>query len=217
MPRKTGTAARLSPHLVLAAALLGLPASAQADEPDGLLGLRLELGAMITYDERQIEGTNQDAKVSRDFGLSTSFTVLYNAWKWFHVGLFVDFDKTFDDVSGTTADAWELDVGLLVRLEPLDWLFFNIGYMPLMLRSDSSRTDLPNTKGATDGTFLGSHTVAFLVGAGVQLELSRHVDLFFKLDYRIRYFVKRGGEDLAGGKEYGGQSFYPYLGAAYTF
>lgn len=39
----------------------------------------------------------------------------------------------------------------------------------------------------------------------------------FRIEYRIRYYTSRGGEDLAGEVVHGTQDITPFVGVAYTF
>ncbi len=200
--------------LVFVGAAPALASSGSEPQP-----LTVEGAAMVLFDERQIEGPGLDAAVSRHLTLSTWAAAYYDVYSGLELGAFVAFDYGFARTAagGPGLDVWELDLGLGVRYRFADIAFVELGWMPLMLRSDDSRVDLPNTAGDTDGLFVGSRSVAWLLGFGVNVPLSDSVALLLRLDYRIRYFVSRGGEDLAGGLEHGGQSIVPRVGVSASF
>lgn len=174
---------------------------------------------MFSYDERQIESPTQDLRVRRDITLHLGGTALFHIFRGFSAGLHLGWDRTFHrgQVDGAGQSAWELWLAIVARYTFGRYFFAQLGYMPLQVRSDETRTELVNTRGENTGLFLGGHRVAWLFGVGGQLPLSERVGLFARLDFRVRYFGTRGGAALAGERELGGISITPMLGAAYSF
>lgn len=191
-----------------------------------------ELALFPFLTEQQIEGPNRDDKLTQDKGLSTAFSFGYAPLEWIEPALWVQFDAgsvrravytLSDPATGTAEEAqlaegsfWALWVALMLRGR-LGPGFVELGYAPLILRHDSLRSDLANTKGETDGVFQGSRSVAWILGGGLSVPVADNFDLTARLQFRIRYLVSRGGEPLANGEETGQMLLWPFIGAHYHF
>ncbi|MCB9525685.1 MAG: hypothetical protein H6702_20270 [Myxococcales bacterium] len=116
-------------------------------------------------------------------------------------------------IQGSSTEFW---TGPLVRGA---WrgLFVELGYGLVGVREDTARTDLPDDRGATAAAFRTSPTVAWLLGVGGQLNVWRTLDVVLRLQYRVRYYTRRGDRPLVGERAHGTQDYTPFIGAAWRF
>jgi len=210
--------------------LLSVPGSAWAQESEELARFAVELAAFPTFTERQVEGPDRDDKLVSDHRLGLVLTGTYRATDWLQVGLylhtdlgstsrtlFVSSDESEEELETVIEGSyWELWTAVFARLT---WraAFFELGWAPLMLRNDTTRTDLPNESGDTDGVFVGSRSVAFLAGLGAMIPIAEKLSVTVRLQLRIRYMVERGGEPIDGEEEFGQMTAWPFVGLAYSF
>jgi len=202
-----------------------------ADPDDEFHRWHMELALFPMMLEQQVEGPDRDDKLTQDATLSTALSLGFAPLEWIEPALWVQFDAgrvrraifSRPDASGATAEEqlvegafWELWVAFLARGR-LGPAFVELGWAPLMLRHDATRTDLPNAKGETDGVFEGSRSVAFIFAGGGSIPVWDNFDITLRLQFRIRYLISRGGEPLAGDEENGQMAVWPYFGAHYHF
>jgi hypothetical protein len=185
-----------------------------------------------TLDMQQVEGPERDDLLVSDWGVTSSLSLTYSVLPWLEPGFHYQSDGGHtrharfsrpDAATGATSETdlvegtyWEQWFTLFARGR-FDPLFVELGWAPLILREDTSRSDLPNTKGETEGLFVGSRTVAWMVTFGGAVPLTSDVDLTLELQYRIRYLVSRGGEPLADEEELGNMMLTPAVGIAHRF
>ena len=91
----------------------------------------------------------------------------------------------------------------------------DVGYAPIGIRSDDARTDLPSTSGNTSDSFETHPTIAWLIALGGTIPIGSTLDIFIKVEYRVRYYNKRSGENLEGDINLGTQSIAPIIGVAW--
>jgi len=193
---------------------------------------RIEGGFTISHFQQQakseIGGPKGDELVNNfEFGLIVTGTYEFN--EYFAVGLFTRFDTGernmamfdgFDEqgrtmvknkVGGSYNEFW---IGLMIRGI---WKQFSldVGYAPIGVRSDDARTDLPSTSGSTSDSFETHPTIAWMIALGGNVPVGETIDVFIKFEYRVRYYDKRGGENLAGNVNLGSQSIAPLLGVVW--
>jgi hypothetical protein len=217
--------------IVSTATLAAVPARA---EPR----VRLDGGLTFSRFEQQVKtevgGARGDRLVEEvSFGYLQALTYRALDWREFSLaaGGFMQIDAgkreaarftTFapdgtPQTSGRIGGAFvELWMGPLVRLE---WrrVFVELGYGWYGARRDDARDDLPDEDGRVSGTLRTSASVAWTFAAGGRIPLSDSVDLALRLQYRIRYYDRRGGAALAGGAVHGTQNFTPFVGIAWCF
>jgi len=118
---------------------------------------------------------------------------------------------TSGEVGGAYQEVW---LGPLLRV---NWqtLFIEGGYGALGLRWDDARDDLPNTSGDTEGPLRTSPTVAWMLAAGGGVPLTEHLQLVLRVEYRVRYYDRRGGEELADAIVHGTQNLSPLFGVSW--
>jgi hypothetical protein len=182
---------------------------------------------MVT--EQQIEGPGRDDKITQDLGLATRLSAAYLLNAFFEAGLLCQVDAGRvrralygrPDASGAApveqlveGSWWELWLVVLVRGR-YGPVFAEVGWAPLILRSDEVRADLPNVAGETEGLLVGSRSVAWMLAAGAFVPLTERLDLSLSLQFRIRYLVARGGRPLANAEESGQMTLWPFLGLSY--
>ena len=208
------------------------PEANGADQQETWDPLHFELAFFPFLTEQQIEGPNRDDKLTQDKGLSTAFNFSYAPVEWIEPALWVQFDAGAvrravytlpDPATGSTEEAqlaegsfWALWVALMLRGR-LGPGFLEFGYAPLILRHDTLRTDLANAQGESDGIFVGSRSVAWILGGGLSVPVADNFDLTARLQFRVRYLVSRGGEPLANDEETGQMLLWPFIGAHYHF
>jgi hypothetical protein len=116
-------------------------------------------------------------------------------------------------IGGTYLEFW---FGPVIQLS---WrmTILEIGYAIVGVRSDKGRNDLPATSGSIDGSFSVNPSVAWLLALGGNVPLDDALDLVLKVEYRIRYYNRRGGESLAGSIQHGTQSLVPLVGIVWKW
>ncbi len=191
----------------------------------------LELAVFPRITQQQIEGPNRDDLLTNDAGISTAFSASYAPIPYIEPGIWVQLDAgsvrravfSRPDENGDTSELQEVDGSywslwmafmLRGRLGPA---FAEVGWAPLILRDDTTRADLPNTKGETDGVFVGSRSVAWILGGGASIPVFDNFDITLRMQFRIRYLVSRGGEPLADEEETGQMTLWPYVGGHFHF
>ena len=195
---------------------------------------RAEGGITFAHFQQQVKqeigGTTGERLVNEtSFGvfLSGSYTIL----DWLSAGVYIRTDigernaarfAGFDslgatqvtgEIGGNFSEFW---TGPFVRAS---WksLSAELGYGVIGLRSDDARSDLPSSSGDTASAFSTSPVVAWVVGLGANVPITENFDLFVKAEYRVRYYVERGSEDILTGVEHGTQSFAPIIGIGYRW
>jgi hypothetical protein len=222
--------------LVSISVLITLPApvSAQDAEREPWELERVRLGASLTYSsfEQQVKsevgGTSvEPLVVERAFGLH--LTAVAKLWRFFRLGIFLQIDAgkrsagRYEGLSATGEPEvtrlaggryWELWLGPLLRFQ---WRFLaaEIGYGLVGARRDHARTDLPDDTGGTDDAFRTSPRIAWHLALAAYAPLHEAVDLVIRVQYRVRYYDRRGGVSLEDGVVHGTQNLTPTIGFAW--
>ncbi|NRA33464.1 MAG: hypothetical protein HRU17_09005 [Polyangiaceae bacterium] len=171
--------------------------------------------------ERLVDSTELNLFGSLSYQLLDSLGVGFYA-QWDHgsreaaqfVGFDADNKAVVESAVGAAYD--ELWIGPMLRAE---WrrLFVELGYGAFGRRWDDARTDLASVSGDTAAALETSAAIAWWIGLGGALPVSSSWDVSFRLQYRVRYYVARNGEELAGQAVHGTQSYTPFIGAVYRF
>jgi hypothetical protein len=193
---------------------------------------RVEGGVTISHFQQQVKRAVGDVRGQRlvnEFHLGLALSGGYRIHEYIHAGMFVRADRgerylarfngfdaqgrtqTKDGIGGTYSELW---IGLLLQLQ---WkqLSLDLGYAPYGSRLDNARGDIPNDDGITDGAFSLHPTIAWLISLGGNFSLVDNLDAVIKIEYRPRYYSKRGGVTLLNDIEHGTQSIVPVFGIAY--
>lgn len=192
---------------------------------------RLDLGLGFHRFEQQVKaeiGGAAGVPIVEESALHLAVDATYNVWRFVRLGLSAQLDvgarhaTTFERiedgapvvaerVGGAYTEFW---LGPMLHLQ---WkgLFARVGYGALGLRTDSARDDLPASDGSTSGILRTSPRIAWWFGLGVYAPIRPHWDLTLRVQYRIRYYVTRGGEPLAQDLVHGTQDITPFLGVSY--
>ncbi|MEZ4467067.1 MAG: hypothetical protein R3F43_22115, partial [bacterium] len=115
------------------------------------------------------------------------------------------------EVGGDFTEIW---TGPFVRAD-YRGLFLELGYGAVGWRDDGARSDLVDEKGKDDKALRTSPTVAWAVGLGAALPVFDALDVVLRLQYRVRYYDRRGDAALADALVHGTQNFTPFFGAAW--
>ena len=202
------------------------------DGPWGAEQFRFDLGGIYTFYTSAVErGTDGDSnrQLVIDSSLGLYGAATYRVWGPISIGLFGQFESgdrqegrftgTFDeDDRAIVGDRfggafWELWFGPLVRAQ-YKGVFAEFGWGLVGLRNDDGRDDLPQEDGGT-GTFRTDPSLAWLVGLGGAIEIAEPIELILRINYRIRYYTTRGGDDLVDGVAHGTQDIVPFVGLAW--
>lgn len=215
-------------HLVLTVACSLLPASAAEARERWRIGG----GLTLSHFEQQVKsevGGRRGERLVEDSEVGLLVAGSYRVWRSISAGIFTQLDlgnrragelAGFDAsgaavvdpaVGGVYAELW---LGPLVRGE---WrrLFLEVGYGLIGIRDDEGRADLPASDGDTDGAFRTLPSVAWTFGLGGSVSLGTRLDLELRLEYRIRYYDRRGGDALADDVVHGTQNLTPFVGLAW--
>ncbi|MCH8080695.1 MAG: hypothetical protein IIA06_13120 [Proteobacteria bacterium] len=193
---------------------------------------RIEGGITISHFQQQVKseigGLKGDELVNNfEFGFIATGT--YEINEFFAAGIFTRFDTGernmaifdgFDEegraevknkVGGSYSEFW---FGPMIRGM---WKQFSldVGYAPVGIRKDDARTDLPSSSGSTSDSFETHPTIAWLIALGGNIPVGSTLDIFIKVEYRVRYYNKRGGENLEGDVKLGTQSIAPVIGVTW--
>ena len=226
--------------IVLAAAAAANPTSAPepVSENTRLWGteqFRFELGGIYSLYTSAVErGTdgesNKQLVVDSSFGLYGAAT--YRVWGPISLGLFGQFESgnrrageftgEFDENDSSKAlvgprtggNYWEFWFGPLIRAQ-YKGVFAEFGWGAVGIRNDEGRPDLPEVDGGT-GTFRTDPGLAWLIGIGGALEIADPIQLILRINYRIRYYTTRGGDDFQDGVAHGTQDIIPFVGLAWV-
>lgn len=175
----------------------------------------------------EIGGMSADP-ILEEGSVGLSLGASYNVWRFIRLGLYAQLDsgsRYYGQFTGLEADGtpivaraggrfFEFWVGPLLRLQ---WrgLFAELAYGAFGIRSDDARTDLPSEDGDTDTAFRTSARVAWSFGIGGYVPVHPNIDVVFRIQYRIRYYTRRGGDSLEGGVAHGTQNLSPFVGVSW--
>lgn len=218
------------------------PAIAHADSPSlAQLGpwgerwdeerFRLDIGLGFHRFEQQVKaeiGGEAGVPIVEESALHLAIDATYNLYRFVRIGLYAQLDvgarhaTTFERiedgapvvaerVGGAYTEFW---LGPMLHLQ---WkgLFARVGYGALGLRSDTARRDLPGADGSTSGLLRTSPRIAWHFGVGVYAPIRPAWDLMLRVQYRVRYYVTRGGEPLAQDLVHGTQDLAPFIGVSW--
>lgn len=193
---------------------------------------RIESGITFSHFQQQIKqavGDVRGERLTNEFELGVLLSGSFRIHQFVHLGIFTRADRgerflarfngfdaqgktqTKDGIGGTYTEFW---IGPIVQLQ---WkqLTFDLGYAPYGTRLDNARGDISNASGSTDGSFSLNPTIAWLFSLGGSFSLVKKLAVLIKIEYRPRYYSKRGGEVLSNNIEHGTQSIAPIIGVAY--
>ncbi len=213
--------------VLLLVAAVALPAAAEKPER-----FRIDGGLTFSRFEQQVKSeiggaTGERLVEQTDFGLA-----LLGSWRFwgpFSVGLYTQLDvgsrgagnfkaldadnKTVieDETGGSYTEFW---MGPFVRAQ---WrtLFLEVAYAPLGIRSDDARADLPTADGDTDTALRTSYSVAWYAALGGGVPVTDALEVVMRLEFRVRYYNRRGSDKLADELVHGTQNWTPFVGVAW--
>lgn len=195
---------------------------------------RVEAGVTFRHFQQQVKaevGQPRGDRLVNEFELGALLSGMYRVHEYLSVGAFVRIDRgerllarfagfdatgrtqVKDALGGLYTEFW---VGPLLHSR---WkqLSLEIGFAPIGVRNDMARTDLPSSTGDTEAAFSLHPTIAWLLSLGANVPLADHLELIVKVEYRPRYYSKRGGNPIVGDIEHGTQSVAPLIGLAWKW
>ncbi len=195
---------------------------------------RLDAGATYSAFQQQVKAEVGDPRGERLVNESQLGFVISGLYKFhdnFQAGLFFQYDrgnrhsarfdgfdaqgaaKTKDKIGGDFSEVW---FGPIVRVS---WKNFFVegGYGALGSRTDEARTDLVSSSGDSTSSFSFHPTIALLAAIGAGVPILSNLDLTVKMEYRLRYYSKRGGLPLQTNIEHGSQNITPFVGVSWRF
>lgn len=230
-PHKADVSAIMFPLLPLILLFFSLPISlqSQSDYP-----LKVDAGITFSHFQQQVKeeiGGARGERLVDETSLGLALSGSYALLQWLDGGIFLRGDvgnriaarfNGFDSAGGTVTTGEvggsfsELWVGSFLRTS---WksLSAELGYALIGTRSDAGRSDLPSTSGDTTSSFTTSPTVAWMITLGGAVPITEQLHFFVEAEYRVRYYVQRGGEDILTGVEHGTQSLAPIIGIRYVW
>ena len=191
-------------------------------------------GLIISHFQQQVKQDVGDPRGERlvyEYELGLLLTGRYEFNDFFSAGIFLrtDFGKReaalydgFDEegktkvknqLGGNYTEIW---FGPEIMLH---WkqIFAEVGYGLIGIRSDEGRIDIPSNSGSTEEAFTTNPLISWLISIGGFVPLSDNLEILLKLEYRNRYYNKRGGEPLIDNIDHGTQSISPIIGVSWNF
>ncbi len=225
-------------HIILVV-LFVFPVTSLAVDDDGRKNSstpwRVEAGFTYRHFQQQVKAEVGDPRGERLVNETEFGMMLFSArevWGPISAGVYLQFDRgnrhaarfnTIDPSTGQTVtedkiggDFRELWVGPYLQVR---WraVFIEFGYGLFGTRSDDARTDLPSASGNTTDAFTFLPSIAWMVNFGGNVELIDRLDIVLRMEYRSRYYDKRGGERFKDDIEHGTQNWTPFVGVAWRF
>ncbi len=193
---------------------------------------RFDIGGTFSTFQQQVKAEIGDPRGERLVNETQAGLVMmgtYSVNEFVSAGLFFQFDRgnrlaarfdgfnsegktiTKNKVGGDYSEVW---FGPFVRL---NWknLFVEGGYGAFGSRNDEGRTDLGSSTGDTTSSFSFHPTIALLAALGAGVQITSDVDLIVRMEYRLRYYTKRGGTPLQDNIEHGTQNITPFIGISW--
>lgn len=194
---------------------------------------RFETGMALSHFQQQVKqkvGDKRGERLVNEFQIGGLISASYKIHDNIHLGIFTRVDRgerflaqfsgfdqsgntlTKNGIGGTYNELW---IGPVVQMF---WkqLSMDIGFAPYGKRQDNARSDIPNIRGNTGDAFSLHPTIAWLIAIGGTFEIIENVQGLIKIEYRPRYYSKRGGAELINSIEHGTQSIIPLIGVAYS-
>lgn len=195
---------------------------------------RLDAGVTASRFEQQVKtevGGARGERLVENSELGLLHMLTYDVWGPLSLGVFQQLDAGSRSASRFTAFApdgtpqVEGEIGgsyLEMWLGPLlrarwERLFIELGYGALGRRHDTARTDLATDAGDTSGAFRTHPTIAWMIGLGGTVPVTEALSVALRVEYRVRYYNRRGGHPLTEDAVHGTQNLTPFLGVAYGF
>jgi hypothetical protein len=220
-------------HIILFTTVLEAQENSVSEGSGINFNWRIESGVIITHFQQQVKpdvGDPRGERLINEFQLGLLLSGTYRITDYFSAGLFLRVDRgeraaavfdrfeegkavTSNEVGGVYNEFW---LGPLLQF---NWrmLSAEIGYALIGLRDDDGRSDIPSSTGDNTSAFSTSPLIAWLFSIGGNFPVIDNIDIVLKLEYRNRYYTKRGGNSLLNDIEHGTQSISPIAGIGIKF
>jgi len=192
----------------------------------------IELTGSLSHFEQQIKtkiGGEKGDLLAANTELNIQAVGTYKVWKFITAGCYFQYDignRENSQISGFDASGAaqvmnvqggafrEFWTGPILHAQYRQ-AFLEFGYGLVGTRKDDSRSDILNAAGSNQGNFSIDPSVAWIIGVGVQVNLSKKFDFLVKAQYRARYYNSRDGVEFENQAVYGTQNFSPLIGVLY--
>jgi hypothetical protein len=196
--------------------------------------LRIEGGLTLSHFQQQVKaeiGGDRGQRLVYEESIGFVLTGGYRIHNLFYIGLYSQYDggkrtlalfDGFDDegrtrvrntLGGVYREFW---FGPLVQFTwktlSVEWAYAAIG-----MRSDDGRKDIPAADGDVSKAFRTHPTIAWMFSVGAAVPVLEQIDLVVRIQYRARYYNKRGSKDLIDNIDHGTQSISPLIGLSWRF
>ena len=212
---------------MLACCVWAVPTFALADNP-----WRLDSALTLQRFEQQVKtevGGVRGERLVEQTHLGLMVMGSYTVWGPLSFGAYLQYDVGFrgaarfstfaadgtamvvDETGGAYQELW---AGPFMRVH---WqtLFAELGYGAVGIRDDEARDDLVDTEGNADDALRTLPSVAWFLGLGGGIPVSSNLEVVLRLEYRVRYYNRRGSLNLRDETVHGTQEFTPFAGVAW--
>lgn len=195
---------------------------------------RIESAITLSHFQQQVKamiGDDRGQRLVYDESIGLVVTGGYRVHEMLHIGLYAQYDggkrtlalfDGFDDegrtrvrneVGGGYREFW---FGPLVQLT---WktLVAEAAYAAIGIRSDDARMDVPADDGDVSTAFRTHPTIAWMFSVGAAVPVVDRLQLVVRVQYRARYYDRRGSKDLLDQIDHGTQSITPLIGLSWEF
>jgi hypothetical protein len=195
---------------------------------------RIESAFTLSHFQQQVKteiGDDRGQRLVYEEAIGILVTGGYKIHDLFRIGLYVQYDggkrtlAIFDgfdndgktrirnEVGGAYNEVW---FGPLLQFY---WRTFvaEAGYAAIGIRSDDARTDIPAHDGDISAAFRTHPTIAWMFSVGAAVPVFDRLELVVRIQYRARYYNRRGSKELIDTIEHGTQSIAPLIGVSWTF
>jgi len=195
---------------------------------------RIESGITLSHFQQQVKaeiGGDRGQRLVYEESIGFVITGGYRIHDLFYVGLYSQYDggkrtlarfdgfdtegktRVRDEIGGAYREFW---FGPLIhfswRTLSAEWAHALVG-----IRSDNARTDIPANDGDVSTAFRTHPTIAWMLSVGAAVPVIEQLDLVVRVQYRARYYNRRGSKDLIDNIDHGTQSIAPVIGVSFKF
>ena len=193
-----------------------------------LKNAEINLGFSFNHFQQQIKteiGGEKGDKLIDITSLTFAANGLVSIYKSIKAGLYIDYETgsrnsgrflsfnsenqavTNQKNGGAFSEIW---IGPMIQFN-FDQAFFEIAHGSFAIRSDDGRGDIPDSENDKSSSFKVTSSIAWKLQFGYKINLSKNLDSFIKIQYRVRYYDRRD-QKLNNNYVLGSQNITPVLG-----
>jgi hypothetical protein len=194
---------------------------------------RIESAITLSHFQQQVKaeiGDDRGQRLVYEEAIGFVLTGGYRIYRHFNIGIFAQYDggkrtlavfdgfddeqkaRVRDELGGAYREFW---FGPLLEFS---WktLAAAAGYALIGIRSDDARADIPAQDGDISSAFRTHPTIAWMFSIGAAVPVYSRFDLVVRIQYRARYYDRRGSKELFDAIDHGTQSISPLIGIKWT-